>query len=262
MTDHIAAFRRERDAVLAFCAQLTPAEWAAPSRAAGWRVRDVIAHLGSECHLNFGPDVVKVMRSRNIERLNDDFVARRADWEIDRVVGEFATWSSRIAIAARATQPWPLGSIRIPIGELGSHPLRLLPSILTFDFHTHLRHDIAPALDKEIPATDADRMRLILEWMLALLADFGANHRIWLDRPIGLTLTGTGGGTWRLEPIGRGRLRAVAGGSDDRTAAQITCAATDFPSWATTRTRWRFHDVAITGDAELAERFLDSIDLV
>ncbi|MET8875499.1 maleylpyruvate isomerase N-terminal domain-containing protein [Nocardia sp. NPDC004604] len=261
MTDHIAAFRRERDAVLDFCSRLTPAEWVAPSRAAGWRVRDVIAHLGSECRLNFGPDVVKVMRSRNIERLNDDFVARRADWEIDRVVGELATWSSRIATAARATQPWPLGSIRLPIGELGAHPLRLLPSLLTFDFHTHLRHDIAPALDKDIPATDPDRMSSILEWMLALLANFGANDRIWFDRPIGLTLTGPGGGTWRLEPIGHGRLRAVVG-SDAGMAAQITSAAIDFPSWGTTRTPWRSHGVAVTGDAELAERFLDSIDLV
>ncbi|MEV6339302.1 maleylpyruvate isomerase N-terminal domain-containing protein [Nocardia vinacea] len=261
MTNHIAAFRRERDTVLDFCAQLTPAEWAAPSRAAGWRVRDVIAHLGSECHLNFTPDLVKVLRSRNIERLNDDFVARRADWDRDRVVGEMARWSSRIATAACTTQRWPLASIRIPIGELGSYPLRLLPSLLTFDFHTHLRHDIAPALDKPIPATDTDRMSSILEWMLALLADFGANDRNWLDQPIGLTLTGTGGGTWRLEPIGHGRLR-VAVGSDDQTATQITSAAIDFPSWATTRTPWRSHSVAITGDTELAEHFLDSINLV
>jgi hypothetical protein len=260
MTDHVAAFRRERDAVLDFCAQLTPQEWVAPSRAAGWRVRDVIAHLGSECHLNLTPDVIKVVRSRNVERLNDDFVAKRAEWEIDRVVGELAAWSSRVATVARATQQWPLGSIRIPIGELGSYPLRLLPSILTFDFHTHLRHDIVPALGKEMPATDEDRMSSILQWMLALLANFGASDRIWLDQPIGLGLTGTGGGTWRLEPVGRGRLHVVAG-SHAGTAAQITGAALDFPSWATTRTPWRSR-VTITGDAELAERFLDSMNLI
>lgn len=224
-------------------------------------MRDVIAHLGAECHLNFTADVLAVVRSRNIERLNDDFVARRADWEIDRVVGEFATWSSRVATVARATGRRPLAAIRIPIGELGSYPLRLLPSILTFDFHVHLRHDIAPALGKEIPSTDAGRMGSVLEWMLPLLANFGARDRIWFDRPIGLRLTGDGGGAWRLEPAEGGRLYVIAG-SDDDSATQITSAAINFPSWATTRTSWRSHEVNIAGDFEYAERFLDSINLV
>lgn len=82
-----------------------------------------------------------------------------------------------------------------------------------------------------------------------------------MEQPIGLTLTGPGGGTWRLEQAKRGRLRVVPGAASD-TAAQISGAAIDFPSWATTRTSWRDNGLTITGDEAYATRFLEQTNLV
>lgn len=44
----LAALRAERRGVLDYCAELTEAEWAAPSQARGWSVRDVVNHMSAE----------------------------------------------------------------------------------------------------------------------------------------------------------------------------------------------------------------------
>jgi hypothetical protein len=52
------------------------------------------------------------------------------------------------------------------------YPIGLMISgALVFDHHTHLRHDMAPALGRPVPATDADRMRAVLTWMTAVLSN-------------------------------------------------------------------------------------------
>lgn len=45
--DRVAAFARQRAAVLDYCAGLSDAEWYTASAAAGWRAHDVIAHLAA-----------------------------------------------------------------------------------------------------------------------------------------------------------------------------------------------------------------------
>jgi hypothetical protein len=53
--DRLVALRAEAAAMSAFIGTLTESEWAAPSKAPGWRVQDVIAHLGAGCHGFFQP---------------------------------------------------------------------------------------------------------------------------------------------------------------------------------------------------------------
>lgn len=46
----------------------------------------------------------------------------------------------------------PAARLRIPLAELGRYPLGLLiGGALVFDHHTHLRHDMAPALGRPTP---------------------------------------------------------------------------------------------------------------
>jgi uncharacterized protein (TIGR03083 family) len=54
------AARQERAEVLALCRGLDDDEWQTPSAAAGWRVQDVIAHLGSVCRALFHRDAMKI----------------------------------------------------------------------------------------------------------------------------------------------------------------------------------------------------------
>ena len=131
-------------------------------------------------------------------------------------------------------------------------------SAVLFDHHTHLRHDMAPALGRPAPATDANRMAAVLEWMTAVLANqLAAAKPEWLDRPLSLTLAGPGGGSWRVEPSG-----AVTPGHTEPAAAHITGVALEFPEWGTRRANWRDRDVTITGDVDYAEQFLDAVNIV
>lgn len=265
MTTHssrIAALRTERDAVYEFCKSLTSDEWDAPSRAAGWRVRDVVAHLGATAHSFFTPGLLAIMRTKQIELLNDDDVEARADRPPAALLDEYVKWTGRAANLLRLGAAGPMGAIRIPLGELGHFPLRIMPSTAIFDWHTHLRHDIAPALGKPAPPTDDRRMTAVIEWMTALLAESHQQQLNWLREPIALTLEGLGGGTWRIEPDTGRRSFRVTPSSGGQVAAHVTGLSEEFPIWATTRRSWRDCDVAITGDEQLAADVLDSINLV
>lgn len=258
----IAALRAERSAVQDFCRNLTPAEWDAPSMADGWRIRDVVAHMGATAHAFLTPGLITVMRTKEIERLNDGDVHARADRPPAELLDEYVAWTGRAASLLKLGAAGPLGAARIPLGELGYFPLRLMPSTAIFDWHVHLRHDIAPALGRPGPPTDESRMTAVVEWLTALLQQSHQQQLSWLREPIALTLRGQGGGSWIIEPrTNRAKFR-VRQCEGDRAAAHIAGRTEDFPVWATTRKPWRECDVAITGDDQLAARVLDAINLV
>ena len=254
-----AAFRAERADVLAFCDSLAPADWRMNSLAPGWSITDVVAHLGSGCHAMFSRQALKVMRADNVEQTNDELVAARRDRTPAQVLAEYRRWSKVFgAVAVPAAVRTPLGRMRMPLAELGRFPARLLPSGMVFDHHTHLRHDMAPALGRPAPGTDANRMAAVLEWMTAVLANqLTAASPAWLDRPVALTLAGPGGGSWRVEPSG-----AVIAGRTDSAAAHISGVALEFPEWGTGRANWRERDVSVTGDVDYGAEFLDAVNIV
>jgi uncharacterized protein (TIGR03083 family) len=257
----MAEFRACRDEVLTVCSGLTDDEWHSPSCADGWRVRDVVAHLGSECKSMLSPLVVKQMLSKDIERLNDATIESRRNWPIERVLTEFDVWSSRtVAFVSVASRP-VIGMLPVPIGELGRYPTSLFPSVFTFDFDTHLRHDIAPAIGLTLDPLTARRTAVILDWLIPGLEQMNRTTMGWVDRPLALTLKGDGGGTWRIAPGEGGKLRVTAGPATD-SAAHITGQATEFVTWSTTRSPWRNADVELHGDIAYATKFLDTLNLV
>ena len=50
-----AALRAERTAMLDFTSSLSDDEWTAPSAAAGWRIADVVAHIGATARNFYTP---------------------------------------------------------------------------------------------------------------------------------------------------------------------------------------------------------------
>ncbi|MEZ0342142.1 maleylpyruvate isomerase family mycothiol-dependent enzyme [Mycobacterium sp. pV006] len=256
--NRVAALEAERADVLDLCAALTPAQWQQDSRADGWRVRDVIAHLGASCHALFTPAALTLLRTPDIESANDTFVDARRHWSTQQVVDEYRTWSARVIRLARLASRTPLGAIRAPLGELGSFRFdQMLTAALVFDHHTHIHHDICPSLEFPAPDTDANRMATVLDWMMAMLANqLRAAPPAWLPGPIALTLTGPGGGTWHINPDG-----SISSGGEGSIAA-IESPAITFPSWATRRTEWRRNDLQLTGHTDYATRLLDSINIV
>lgn len=257
--DRAEALRRECADVTRFCGQLTDAEWRAKSACEGWRIQDVVAHMGGAMHSLFTPAAVQLLVSKDIERTNDEFVEARYTWSPAEVFAEYQIWSGRVVRMAGLVTRTPLGKVALPLGELGRFPLgQLLTDTLVFDQHIHLRHDMAPALSRPVPGTDEPRMAAVLSWMFSVLSNqLRAATPAWLDRPLAVTLDGPGGDTWRVDPDGR-----VAPGETAGTAARITGTALDFPSWGTRRTPWREHDVKIDGDEEYAAGFLDAMNVV
>ena len=79
-----------------------------------------------------------------------------------------------------------------------------------------------------------------------------------LDRPLGVRLTGAGGGEWTLLP-GESVLTVVPGLQDP--VATATSAAEDFVPWGTARTPRRA-SVEVAGDGQYAARVLDRVDIV
>jgi uncharacterized protein (TIGR03083 family) len=274
--DRAAALRREHAEIVRFCRQLGDEEWRAPSAAPGWRVQDVVAHLGGSCHAIFTPTSLKLLSSKDIERTNDVLVARRRDWEPARVLGEFERWGRRLATLTSVLSRTPVAGVPAPLGELGRFPAAvLLSSAFLFDQHTHLRHDIAPALGRPAPATDGLRMSLVLEWMFAVLGNqLRAARPPWLTRPISISLAGAGGGRWRIgvdggvtavgPAVGTVVDPAVgmAAGTDRDSVTHIAGAAAEFPGWATLRAPWRERDVRIEGDEALGAALLDHMNVV
>ena len=156
--DRGAAFKAERAAMLAFCATLAPADWRMNSRAEGWSIQDVVAHLAAGCHAVFSPAAGKVLRSNDIERANDVMVDSRRDRSSTEVLAEYRRWSRVFGATLTAVGRTPLGGLPVPLADLGKFPARLMLGALVFDHHTHLRHDMAPALGRPVPGTDANRM--------------------------------------------------------------------------------------------------------
>ncbi|NKY51850.1 maleylpyruvate isomerase N-terminal domain-containing protein [Nocardia vermiculata] len=259
-SQHLPGLREERRTVLDFCGTLSEQQWAAPSAAAGWSVAEVVIHMTNTARALLTPTAAAVASTRDLERLNELLVDRKRSHTTRYVLPEFDIWSERGARSLRLLTTPGLAPLRVPVGELGWYRLDLVPAMLLFDWHTHLRHDIAPALDLAPPPTDPQRMHSVLTWLTTLLEHSHREALSWLDAPVALTLTGPGGGTWRIEVRG-GRLR-VRPGIAAGASAHIAALALEFPQWSTRRLPWRAGAVAITGDTELGARVLDSITLV
>ena len=259
--DRVAAFARERAAVLSFCGELSEAQWRTDSAAPGWRVQDVVAHMGASCKALFTPAAITLFTTRNIERANDRPVETRRDWSSQRVLAEYDRWSAWTHRAAKVVAGTPARGLPTRLGELGSFKMGLvLPGALVFDHHVHLRHDIAPALGVAAPPTDAERMIVVVEWMMAVLENqLKAAPPSWLSGPVALDLDGGGGGRWRIHPDGAVTVDDVT--RHDAVGA-VRGDVQAFPSWATTRSGWRSTDLELTGDVEQVTRVLDSINIV
>ena len=260
LPNRTSALRAERLEFLRFCSDLSRLEWSASSNADGWRIQDVVAHLGSGCHSLFTPSAMTMLFSKDIERTNDTMVQARRSWEPKRVLDEYARWSARVTRLSGAAGASPLARIRMPLAELGSFPLGLLlGGAMVFDQHTHLRFDMAPAIGRAAPPTDANRMSVVIEWMLAVLSNqLRQTLPAWMHLPVSLTLTGPGGGAWWIAADGA----ITPGPAPEPTGADIVATAEQFPEWATRRAPWRERSVTVGGDHEYGERFLDAMNVV
>ena len=259
----VEGLRAEREAVLTIAKSLSDDEWNAPSDCEGWAVRDVVAHMASVLHGVVDPSVMPDLAS-GTESAMEVPVAERRSWSIDDVLAEYETYSGQVADLGASVQEPPMADTLIPMGDLGTHPMAIMPCTFLFDNYCHLRNDILKPngpIDRPEPTRDEKRVAPTIEWMLAGLPWMCAAKLAFVDQPITLTLTGVGGGTWSIGPGGEdGRVLITEGVSPDAVAT-VTSDSHDFVIWGTQRRPWR--DLAkVDGDADYAGKVLDGIKII
>ena len=157
----MSSARAERADLTDLLATLTPAQWEAPSLCAGWRVRDVVAHMFSYDELSLAGLVWRFIRSGILlSRANAAGVAAYAEHRPDEL----------LALARKHKQPRGLTTGfggKVALTDATIH-------------HQDIRRPLG--LGREIPS---DRLRVVLDFAL-FAPPIGASKRIR-----GLTLVAT-----------------------------------------------------------------------
>lgn len=259
----VEGFRAERAEILALAKSLSDDEWMQPSACAGWTNRDVIGHMACTLHGVIDPAFLP-NSAEGTEAAMEPQVAERRSWPIAQVLEEYETYSGQAADVFASVQDPPMSETMLPMGDLGTHPMSMLPNIFLFDGYTHLRVDILGpngSIERPEPARDAQRLRPTVDWMLAGLPWMCTDDLRVVDRPIELTLEGPGGGTWTIAPGGDdGRVSITEAPCAD-AAARVRGNDHDFVVWATKRAPWSDF-VKIEGDADYAGRVLDAFNVI
>jgi hypothetical protein len=180
-------------------------------------------------------------------------VSARKDWSTADVLADYEAISAQAIDVFSSLQDEPLASTIIPMKNLGSHPMHLVPNAFAFDHYSHLRVDILQPtgpIDRPVPPSDELRLAPTIEWMLAGLPQMceEALAKV-VTAPVQIEITGPGARSIRL-------------GGDGDVAATIRSSAADFVIWGTQRRPWRDYDVTIEGDAELGAAVADNINVI
>lgn len=255
----IQALRAEHSHALALFDSLTDAEWALPSGCTGWRVQDVAQHMASTLHSLADPGSIESGTAHDVEQNAEVPVQARRDWSVDEVKAEYREWSEKGIAALAGMQEPPLADMVVPIGNLGSHPLRLLGNAIAFDHYCHLRHDIGAVLPRaaDLPH-DPLVLEVTLEWMLAGIPQMCTEALAACDLGVNLVFTDLRHSVFVLRPGEPGELWTVLPGTDDSLPICVTSAHA-FVSWSTKRDDWRTH-AQLTDPAAAAT--LDAINVI
>lgn len=251
----IDALRAEREEVLKLARTLSPEEWAAPSDCDGWRVQDVIAHMTMGMRQVVDPASVPAPESdtSDVEQDMELGVTARKAWSPAEVLADYEAISAQAIEVFGSLQDEPLASTPIPMKNLGTHPMHLVPNAFAFDHYCHLRVDIllpTGPIDRPSPPSDELRLAPTIEWMLAGLPQMceDALAKV-VTAPVRIDVTGPG-------------ARSLTLGGDGEIAATIRSSSHDFVVWGTQRRPWRDYDVTIEGDAELGAAVADNINVI
>ena len=257
----VAALRADRDEVVAVARSLSSDEWGAASDCQGWRVQDVVTHMANVCRAVVDPGALAPGVPGDLEATQAAQAEAHRDWGWERVLADYEETSAKALDALAGLQAPGMAETVIPIENAGHYPLHLVANAMAFDHFCHLRNDILrPNGPIERPSPEADDLRVgaSLEWLMAGLPQMTPALAGVLTKPLGLRLTGPGGGEWTVAPGDDGTLGVSEGASAETC---IISTAPEFIVWSTGRRPWRERDVQLSGDRDYAARVLDVVRL-
>ncbi|MEU6573465.1 maleylpyruvate isomerase N-terminal domain-containing protein [Streptomyces sp. NPDC046805] len=262
----LAAWNLVRDQLDGVLDSLTHEEWLRPSACPGWRVRDMVAHLGASARsvidpLPEPPDAAPLPEIR--ERQHDVFVLRRNGWSLEEVLEEYRTYSSKLADMVAGLQAEPKASETFTAPGLGVYPFHAMANGMAFDYYCHLLHDLlgpVGPIERVLPAPEHETVYAAVQWMMWGLPQMqGDALDATVIAPVTFRFSGPGESGWtvtRPDPTG-GLVVEEKGGGD----VVVTSDAHAFIAWGTKRRDWR-QDCTITGSESLAAPLLDAVNIV
>lgn len=245
---------------------LSPEDWDRPSACAGWTVKDLVAHVTSNQKevADPTPPPAEPMPAMKAEEAMEALVAPRKEWTAADVRAEYDRYFEPWLGALAAMQEEPMASMAAPVADLGTYQLHSLANAFAFDHYCHLRVDLlqptGPIADT-LPAATDEEVRPGIEWMLTGMPQMQPGELAGVvTQPLGLRLTGAGGGEWTINPAGDDGLISVSDGIAG-AAATVTSSAHDFVKWGTKRCDWR-DCCTLDGDPSYAAFVLDTLNIV
>ena len=232
MNQALEAVRADRAALLEICGGLTAADWQAPSGCEGWRVQDLVAHLGALFWVVVDPSKLPPTEGMPTEQAQELMVRSRRELTAEAVLADYAEVSD---IALERLAELAALDFSIPLGDLGTYPAAVLPSAFSFDHYTHIRADLFPPrgpLAGPLPPSDELRLVPALDWVEAALPQ---------QNPAAAEA-----GTYELQVTGP-VTRIITFGTG-QSMATVSSDADAFIRWVTQRASWEDLGVQATGD--------------
>ncbi len=234
MTNAIDGLEADRAELLKICAEFTDADWAADSGCSGWRVQDVVSHLGALYWLVVDRSKLPDVGDLPTERAQDAYVDHRRSMSAQEVLADYEAVSAAALPVLRSL----IGqTFKVPLGDLGTYPAQAIPTAYSFDHFVHIRMDLfSPRgpLAGQQPASDDLRLGPALDWVQsaltqqnqAAIAELPGSIEFVITGPAARTITiGQGQGEGEGEPLGRVTLdapdflRSISARADWSTAA-------------------------------------------
>jgi len=236
MTNSTEALVADRADLLGICAGLDAASWEAPSGCAGWSVKDVVSHMAALYWTVVDPSVLPDLGALGTEEGQELVVQSRRSMTAQETLDDYATVSER-AIATLET--FDGIDVAMPLGDLGTYPVSVLPTAFCFDHFTHIRTDLfAPRgpLEGPVPPCDELRVTPALDWIEVALPQQNSALLEDFEGSVDIVISGTGDRTIRV------------GHADGQASAKVRSKADSCVRWITQRAAWKDLEVETEGN--------------
>ncbi len=237
MTRSTEALAADRAVLIGICAGLDDAGWAAPSGCTGWSVKDLVAHMGALYWAVVDPSLLPDTSTIGTEEGQELVVRSRRSMTAEQILDDYAAVSEK-AIAILET--FEGIDVEMPLGDLGTYPVSVIPTAFCFDHFTHIRADLfAPRgpFEGPVPPTDELRVAPTLAWIDVALPQQNKALLETFDSTADIVITGTGERTIRV------------GRPDGGASAVVRSDADSCVRWITQRAAWDDLGVETEGDA-------------
>jgi uncharacterized protein (TIGR03083 family) len=233
VTNAIDGLEADRADLLKLCGEFTEPDWAAPSGCSGWRVQDVVSHMGALFWLVVDRSKLPDIGDLPTEQAQDAYVDHGRSMTAQQVLADY----EEVSAAALPVLGSLLGqTFELPLGDLGTYQAGTIPTAYSFDHYIHIRMDLfAPRgpLTTSQPASDELRLTPALDWVQAALPQQSAAVISELPGSIEFVITGPAA---RTISIGNG---------DGNSLGRVSLDAPDFLRSITARSDWAAADVTI-----------------